>query len=271
MKQEELFNRIHGEFHVNIEDVYFNMRQNDDPLFHDTSLFPEKVKELRANITDLDNKLSTMGNVNFEAIEELKALEDREGELKGQMGDLTGSFKKLDDHIKELDATCNKMFLETFEQVNEHFTMMFRRLFGGGQGRLIIEQDVDPLLAGITISASPPGKSPKVLTQLSGGEKVLTTIAFLFSIFLYRPSPFCILDEIDAPLDEHNVDRLMDAVRSFTDRCQFLIVTHNRRTMSLSDVIHGVTMQETGVSNCMTVEVDNLNFKGSEVVSVDPS
>lgn len=271
VKQEELFNRIHGEFHVNIEDVYFNMRQNDDPLFHDTSLFPEKVKELRANITDLDNKLSTMGNVNFEAIEELKALEDREGELKGQMGDLTGSFKKLDDHIKELDATCNKMFLETFEQVNEHFTMMFRRLFGGGQGRLIIEQDVDPLLAGITISASPPGKSPKVLTQLSGGEKVLTTIAFLFSIFLYRPSPFCILDEIDAPLDEHNVDRLMDAVRSFTDRCQFLIVTHNRRTMSLSDVIHGVTMQETGVSNCMTVEVDNLNFKGSEVVSVDPS
>jgi chromosome segregation protein len=182
------------------------------------------------------------------------------------MGDLTGSYNKLNDLIKELDKTCNERFKDTFEIVNEHFRGMFRRLFGGGQGNLVIEKDVDPLDAGITIQASPPGKSPKVLSQLSGGEKVLTTIAFLFAIFLYKPSPFCILDEIDAPLDEHNVDRLMDAIRSFTDRCQFMMVTHNRRTMSLSDVIHGVTMQETGVSNCMSVSLEDLNMPTQSVV-----
>jgi chromosome segregation protein len=205
--------------------------------------------------------------VNFEAVEELKGIEEREGELKGQMGDLNESYKKLDELIKDLDKKCNEMFKETFDKVNEHFTMMFRRLFSGGQGRLMIETGVNPLDAGITISASPPGKSPKVLSQLSGGEKVLTTIAFLFAIFLYKPSPFCILDEIDAPLDEHNVDRLMEAIRSFTDRCQFLIVTHNRRTMSLSDVIHGVTMQETGVSNCMSIDLNELDFDGQNFIA----
>jgi chromosome segregation protein len=268
VKQEELFNRVHGEFHVNIEDIYFNMRQAEDPLFEETEHFARLIQESTERIAELEQKVSGLGNVNFEAIEELKAVEEREGELKGQMGDLDGSYKKLDDLIKELDQKCNEMFKECFDKVNEHFTSMFRRLFSGGQGTLIMEKNVNPLEAGITISASPPGKAPKVLSQLSGGEKVLTTIAFLFSIFLYKPSPFCILDEIDAPLDEHNVDRLMDAVRSFTDRCQFLIVTHNRRTMSLSDVIHGVTMQETGVSNCMSIDLTKLEFNGQEFVPI---
>lgn len=265
VKQEELFNRIHSEFHTNIEDLYYSMRENEDEIFYDENEFPERIKNLNQNVNELEIKLNNLGNVNFEAIEELKGLEERENELKGQMGDLTGSFKKLDQFIKDLDKQCNDMFKETFEQVNQHFTVMFQRLFGGGEGRLLIEQDVDPLEAGITIFASPPGKSPKILSQLSGGEKVLTTIAFLFSIFLYKPSPFCILDEIDAPLDEHNVDRFMDAIRSFTDRCQFLVVTHNRRTMSLSDVIHGVTMQETGISNCMTVDMDKFNFEAQTI------
>jgi chromosome segregation protein len=271
VKQEELFNRIHGEFHVNIEDVYFNMRQAEDPLFAEEENFAKVIEESHQRIIELDQKLSSLGNVNFEAVEELKGIEERENELKGQMGDLTDAFKKLDTLIKELDQKCNEMFKETFDKVNDHFTMMFRRLFSGGQGRLIMEKDVNPLEAGITISASPPGKAPKVLSQLSGGEKVLTTIAFLFAIFLYKPSPFCILDEIDAPLDEHNVDRLMEAIRSFTDRCQFLVVTHNRRTMSLSDVIHGVTMQETGISNCMTIDLNNLEFNGQEFVPINKS
>ena len=266
VKQEELFNRIHNEFHVNIEDVYYDRRQNDDPLFLETDRFKHKIDELKKNMIELEHKLNNLGNVNFEAVEELKGLEEREGELKTQMSDLTGSYTKLNDLIKDLDKTCNERFKDTFDTVNEHFRGMFRRLFGGGQGNLQIEKDVDPLDAGITIQASPPGKSPKVLSQLSGGEKVLTTIAFLFSIFLYKPSPFCILDEIDAPLDEHNVDRLMEAIRSFTDRCQFMMVTHNRRTMSLSDVIHGVTMQETGISNCMSVSLEELNMPSQSVV-----
>jgi chromosome segregation protein len=267
VKQEELFNRVHAEFHVNIEDIYFNMRQAEDPLFEKEAEFEPLIEESQKRIIELDHKISNLGNVNFEAVEELKGIEEREGELKGQMGDLNESYKKLDELIKDLDKKCNEMFKETFDKVNEHFTMMFRRLFSGGQGRLMIETGVNPLDAGITISASPPGKSPKVLSQLSGGEKVLTTIAFLFAIFLYKPSPFCILDEIDAPLDEHNVDRLMEAIRSFTDRCQFLIVTHNRRTMSLSDVIHGVTMQETGVSNCMSIDLNELDFDGQNFIA----
>ena len=267
VKQEELFNRVHAEFHVNIEDIYFNMRQAEDPLFEDEENFVTVIDESQKRIIELDQKINTLGNVNFEAVEELKGIEERESELKGQMGDLSESYKKLDELIKELDKKCNEMFKETFDKVNDHFTMMFRRLFSGGQGRLMIEKGINPLDAGITISASPPGKSPKVLSQLSGGEKVLTTIAFLFAIFLYKPSPFCILDEIDAPLDEHNVDRLMDAIRSFTDQCQFLIVTHNRRTMSLSDVIHGVTMQETGVSTCISVDLEELDFDGTNFIS----
>ncbi|MBF0198125.1 MAG: AAA family ATPase, partial [Planctomycetes bacterium] len=266
VKQEELFNRIHAEFHVNIEDIYFSRRENEDELFLRDDDFPKLVEEANQRISELDAKLGNLGNVNFEAVEELKSLEERESDLKGQMGDLTSSFSKLDTFIKDLDRQCNEMFKETFDKVNEHFIIMFRRLFGGGQGRLEIEKDVNPLDAGITISASPPGKSPKVLSQLSGGEKVLTTIAFLFSIFLYKPSPFCILDEIDAPLDEHNVDRFMEAIRSFTDRCQFLVVTHNRRTMSLSDVIHGVTMQDTGISNCMSVDMTTLEYEDGSAI-----
>ena len=261
VKQEELFHRMHSEFHTNIEDVYYSRRESGDELFHSEAEFEKIIKESNETIIELDNKLSNLGNVNFEAVAELKSLQEREGDLKSQMTDLDQSFKKLDDFIKDLDQKCNEMFKDTFDKVNEHFVIMFKRLFGGGEGKLIIEKDVDPLLAGITISATPPGKSPKILSQLSGGEKVLTTIAFLFSIFLYKPSPFCILDEIDAPLDEHNVDRFMEAIRSFTDRCQFLIVTHNRRTMSLSDVIHGVTMQETGVSTCMSVDINSLEFE----------
>ena len=268
VKQEELFNRIHAEFHVNVEDIYFNMRQAEDPLFAEEENFAKVIEESQLRIVDLDQKLSALGNVNFEAVAELKGIEERESELKGQMNDLTESLKKLEALVKELDQKCNEMFKETFDKVNDHFTMMFRRLFSGGQGRLLMEKDVNPLEAGIAISASPPGKAPKVLSQLSGGEKVLTTIAFLFAIFLYKPSPFCILDEIDAPLDEHNVDRLMEAIRSFTDQCQFLVVTHNRRTMSLSDVIHGVTMQESGVSNCMTIDLNSLEFNGQEFVAI---
>lgn len=258
VNQKNLFQRIHDEFHLNIEDHYLSRRQSQDPLFEQEERFVELAEEMRREIAELEAKISNLGNVNFEAVEELKGLEERESYLSGQMKDLDDSHKKLDGFIRDLDRQCNEMFSQTFDAVKGHFQSMFSRLFGGGKGSLELESGVDPLEAGVSISASPPGKSPKVLTQLSGGEKVLTTIAFLFSIFLYKPSPFCILDEIDAPLDEHNVDRFMNAIRSFTDRCQFLMVTHNRRTMSLCDLIHGVTMQESGVSRTITIEMDQL-------------
>jgi len=260
VKQEDLFTRMHSEFHLDIEEHYYQRSKSLDPLFNKKDQFKELSQDFQLNIRETEDKIKNLGNVNFEAVEELEQLEEREEELKEQLDDLSGSFKKLDLFIKETDRKCSEMFMESFTIINGHFEIMFSKLFGGGKGKLLLEEDLDPLEAGISISASPPGKSPKVLSQLSGGEKVLTTIAFLFSIFLYKPSPFCILDEVDAPLDEHNVDRFMEAIRSFTDRCQFLIVTHNRRTMSLSDVIHGVTMQENGVSRCVSVDIESLEF-----------
>ncbi len=259
-RQEGLFNDIYGEFHTDIEDLYYSRRKTGDELFQKEAEFPALVVELKRQVGETVEAMAKLGNINFEAVEELKALEEREKHLVEQKKDLDESWNKLDLVLRDLDKRCNDMFAETFHQVNTHFQVMFARLFGGGQGTLEIEENVDPLEAGITIRATPPGKSPRVLSQLSGGEKVLTTIAFLFSIFLYKPSPFCVLDEIDAPLDEHNVDRFMNAIRGFTDRCQFLIVTHNRRTMSLSDVIHGVTMQEKGVSRCLSVDLDSIEF-----------
>ena len=260
-KQEGLFHRIHEEFHIDIEELYYSRIKNEDALFLNTEQFGSLGRELREAIAELENKLTQLGGINFEAVDELVELERRDGELQAQMTDLKDSYGKLDEMIMELDARCNKMFEDTFNQIDPHFSSMFKKLFGGGEARLEMEQGVDPLEAGISIFAQPPGKSPKVLTQLSGGEKTLTTLAFLLAIFLFKPSPFCVLDEIDAPLDEHNIDRFMEAIRSFTDQCQFLIVTHNRRTMSLSDIIHGVTMQEMGVSNCMSVPLGSFEFE----------
>ncbi|MBF0244870.1 MAG: hypothetical protein HQL31_06310 [Planctomycetes bacterium] len=259
VSQEGLYRRIHEEFHIDIEDQYVSRRQSDGDFFENDHDFPRLVKEFRQQIQDNESKLANLGNVNFEAVDELKGLEERSQELGTQMKDLTDSMKKLQGFVHELDTTCNQMFKETFELIQGHFVNMFKRLFSGGKGELIMEENADPMEAGVTIFAQPPGKSPRVLTQLSGGEKVLTTVAFLFSIFLAKPSPFCILDEVDAPLDENNVDRFMSTIRSFNDRTQFLIVTHNRRTMSLSDVLHGVTMQDSGVSRCITIALSELD------------
>ena len=161
----------------------------------------------------------------------------------------------LDETIREIDLTCTERFVATFQQVNEVFAETFSSLFGGGTARLDLVDEDDPLESGIDITAQPPGKKNQSVQLLSGGEKALTALSLLISLFRIKPSPFCILDEVDAPLDDANVERFSDLVQAMTDHTQFVLITHNRRTMARADLLYGVTMEEPGVSKVVSVNV----------------
>ncbi|MCW8133458.1 MAG: chromosome segregation protein SMC [Planctomycetota bacterium] len=215
---------------------------------------PEALEQARA----LEEKLQRLGPVNMYALEEQKQLEQRLGFLKSQWDDLESARSSLRDVIARINRRSRKQFEETFEAVRAHFQEIFRKLFGGGKADLILEEGEDILDAGIEITARPPGKEPRSIMQLSGGEKAMTTIALLFAVFRSRPAPFCILDEVDAPLDEANVDRFNMIIREFMDKSQFLVITHNRKTMSYGDVLYGVTMPEPGVSKRIAIKYNEI-------------
>jgi chromosome segregation protein len=205
-------------------------------------------EELQAAIEKLRAKLERFGPVNLLALQEVEELTERSTFLNGQRKDLVEALRALDATIKEIDATCSERFVATFEQVNGVFAETFSRLFGGGTARLDLIDEDDPLESGIDITAQPPGKKLQSVQLLSGGEKALTALSLLLALFRIKPSPFCILDEVDAPLDDANVERLADLVHEMTDHTQFVLVTHNRRTMVRADLLYGVTMEEPGVS-----------------------
>lgn len=215
---------------------------------------PEAMEQARA----LEERLQRLGPVNMYALEEQKQLEARMSFLKGQWDDLESARSSLRDVIARINRRSRKQFEETFEAVRAHFQEIFRKLFGGGKADLILEEGEDILEAGIEITARPPGKEPRSIMQLSGGEKAMTTIALLFAVFRSRPAPFCILDEVDAPLDEANVDRFNLIIREFMDKSQFLVITHNRKTMSYGDVLYGVTMPEPGVSKRIAIKYHEI-------------
>ena len=182
--------------------------------------------------------------------------------MQGQEKDLIESEKDLMRAIMEIDTTAKQLFMDTFEQIRANFIKIFRGLFNpGDEADLRLEEGADPLEGKIEIIAKPKGKRPTSIELLSGGEKTLTAIALLFAIYLVKPSPFCILDEIDAPLDDANVDRFTKIIREFSHNTQFIIVTHNKRTMEAADVLYGVTMQEEGVSKLVSVKFnEDLNL-----------
>lgn len=213
-------------------------------------------KDLETIVFDLQEKIRKIGPVNHQAIEELAELKARSEFLGSERDDLDNAREDLENLINRLNDECRKKFDETFNSVKENFQLLFRRLFGGGKADLILEDNDDPLDAGIEIIARPPGKEPKSISLLSGGEKALCAVALLFAIFRSKPSPFCILDEVDGPLDESNIDRYMDAVREFSQESQFIIITHSKRTMSMTDIIYGVTQSEPGVSKKMSLKFD---------------
>jgi len=213
-------------------------------------------ESLRTDIDALRAKLERLGPVNLLALKELDELEERSGFLTTQRKDLVEALRALDETIREIDATCTERFVATFEQVNEVFAETFSTLFGGGSARLDLVDEDDPLESGIDITAQPPGKKNQSVQLLSGGEKALTALSLLLALFRIKPSPFCILDEVDAPLDDANVERFADLVNAMTDHTQFVLITHNRRTMARADLLYGVTMEEPGVSKVVSVRME---------------
>jgi len=213
--------------------------------------------EVQKEIEELRGKLARMGGVNLEAIQEQTEMEQRHMFLTKQHEDLTTSKGHLESIIQKINRTSREMFEQTFNAVRANFQALFKKLFGGGSADVRLEEGADILDAGIEVIARPPGKEPRALSLLSGGEKTMTTVALLFAIFQAKPSPFCILDEVDAALDESNIDRFVLLLKEFVVQSQFLIITHSKRTMSIADVMYGITMQDTGVSKKISVRFEN--------------
>ncbi len=209
-----------------------------------------------AEINELKGKISRLGNVNIDAINEQSSLEERQKFLIAQLEDIATAKKELEELIGKINEDSRARFVETFNAVRGEFQEMFRKLFGGGKADLILENPDDILESGIEILARPPGKELQSISLLSGGEKTMTAVALVMSIFKSKPSPFCILDEVDAALDEANTSRFASIIQEFLHFSQFIVITHNKRTMSVANVLYGVTMQEQGVSKRVAVKFD---------------
>ncbi|MDO5310146.1 MAG: chromosome segregation protein SMC [Planctomycetia bacterium] len=228
------------------------------------------LKLRKKEIEELRVKLQELGSVNLEAIETLETLKTRYATLFNQYNDLIAARKSIQKIIERVNADCKRLFEETFQGVRERFCTIFQTLFGGGRADLTLETPSNPLESGVDIVARPPGKELKSLTLMSGGEKSLTCVALLLAIFQYRPSPICILDEVDAALDEGNVGRFANALQGFIPETQFLLVTHSKKTMSAAKSIYGVTMEDSGVSKILSVRFDDVGEDG-EILIQAPS
>ncbi|MCX6148471.1 MAG: hypothetical protein NTW25_14655, partial [Candidatus Kapabacteria bacterium] len=217
------------------------------------------LENSKNNVSELKEKLSAIGSVNFEALEQFEEQSQRLDFYEKQVADLTESQKTLQETIEEINQTAERNFIETFDKIRDNFKYLFSKLFDEDGFADIKLGDGNPLEADISITAKPPGKKPHSIEMLSGGEKTLTAIALLFSIYMVKPSPFCILDEVDAPLDDANIGRFISMIRQFSDETQFLIVTHNKKTMEAADTLYGITQQETGISKIVSVRLGEMN------------
>jgi len=213
---------------------------------------------LRAQMNELKRKLDNMGTVNLLAIQEQDELEQRADFLASQEQDLLKAKHSLQEVIRKVNRRSRQLFEQTFTAVRENFQALFRKLFGGGKADILLEPDVDVLEAGVEIIARPPGKELTKISLLSGGEKALAAVALLFAIFKSKPSPFCILDEVDAALDDSNIGRFIGVLREFLKEAQFIIITHSKQTMGEADVLYGITMAEAGVSTRVAVRLDDV-------------
>jgi chromosome segregation protein len=245
VRQQDLIERVKDELQINLVDAFENYQDQDVDW-----------EAVRQEITELRSKIDRLGNVNIDAIAEQETLETRHEFLSTQVQDLNSSKGQLQQLINRLNKTSREKFEQTFEQIRENFQQVFRKLFGGGKADIILEEAEDILEAGIEIIAKPPGKETRSISLLSGGEKSMTAIALLFAVFKTKPSPFCFLDEVDAALDEANNERFNMMIREFQKDSQFIIITHAKRTMSIADILYGITMQTKGVSKKISVQFD---------------
>ena len=229
---------------------------------------PPSPEDAAARVSELRRKMDDMGPVNLVAIEDCQKSEERLDFLVAQQKDLTDAKEKLLELIKDIDRQSVERFRETFTKANENFQKMYTRLFGGGTAELRLLDEEDVLECGIDIVARPPGKKPTSVSLLSGGERTMTAVALLFSIYEIKPSPFAILDELDAALDDSNIGRFVDVLKDFLELSQFLIITHNQHTIAGSDIVYGVTQQEKGVSTIISMRLKRMGVeapKGEEL------
>jgi chromosome segregation protein len=266
VKRESLEERATAELEFDLTQAYVPHRA----LREEEGFTPVDRAAAEAELGRLREEIRSLGAVNLEAIEEEGELSSQNDALAAQLADLDAARVQLQDLIADLDRRSLERFRATFEAVREHFagpTGTFRKLFGGGSADLLLLPDengqLDLLSCGVEIRAKPPGKEPRVLNQLSGGEKTMTAVALLMAIFQSKPSPFCVLDEVDAALDDANIDRYCRIVQEFLDRSHFIIITHNKRTMMGCDRLYGITMQERGVSKRVAVRLEQIGENGA--------
>jgi len=261
-RREAVAARLRDDYGISLkEDSGFGIQDSGEAGEADASPNPESripnPLVSQQEIDDLRKKLARLGSVNLEALDELARVEAEHDGLKAQHDDLAAARKSLQDVIDAINIESRVLFTATLAAVRGYFQELFRKLFGGGQADVVLEDGVDVLESGIEVTARPPGKELRALSLLSGGERTLTAIALLLAIFRNKPSPFCLLDEVDAALDEANTARLAGVLREFLDRSQFIVITHKKRTMAAADRLWGVTMQESGVSRVLPMRFED--------------
>jgi chromosome segregation protein len=266
MTVQNLRERVQQKYRVNLDDIHgecITITFADEGPARVHVMTPEEVaaagvatdwEAVAQQVTALQQRLDEMGPVNLVAIEEYEETEQRYQFLSQQHADLVQAKAQLLEVINRINTQTREMFRTTFEQIRTNFRSMFTEVFGGGKADLILMDENDLLESGIEIVARPPGKQLQTISLLSGGEQTMTAVALLFSIYQVKPSPFCVLDELDAPLDESNINRFIRVLQRFLEHSQFIIITHNKRTIGMADVLYGVTMQEHGISKIVSVK-----------------
>jgi chromosome segregation protein len=266
MSVQNLREKVQQKYHLNLDEIRsecITITLADEGPAKVETLTPEQMaasgvatdwNSVAQQVEALQRRIDEMGPVNLVAIEEYEETEQRHQFLTQQHDDLVSAKAQLLEVINRINTQTRQMFLETFEKIRDNFRLMFTEVFGGGKADLILSDENDVLESGIDIVARPPGKQLQSISLLSGGEQTMTAVSLLFSIYQVKPSPFCVLDELDAPLDESNVVRFVRILQRFLAHSQFIIITHNKRTIAMADVLYGVTMQEHGVSKIVSVK-----------------
>ena len=217
---------------------------------------PENVSEVQKQVNSLRNEIKNLGSVNVDSIEEYKQTKERYGFVCEQRADLEDSSSKLKRVINEMTNIMKTQFSEQFKIINKNFSEVFIELFGGGRAELILTDTENILESGIEIEVQPPGKKLQNMMLLSGGERAFTAIALLFAILKINPAPFCVLDEIEAALDDANVFRFADYLKKFSNEIEFLVITHRKGTMEVADTVYGITMEENGISKLLSLQLN---------------
>jgi chromosome segregation protein len=248
MQRQNQIERLMSEYSLTEEQVF----AEPAPEWGETT--PPSLDIIETRIAELRTKMEAMGPVNLIAIEEYKELEERFAFLTAQEDDLVKAKQQLMEMIRKINRTTSELFRDTFDQVNTNFQAMFEKLFRGGSAKLVLINEEDVLECGIEIIARPPGKRLQNISLLSGGERTLTAVALLFAIYMIKPSPFCVLDELDAALDDSNIGRFVEVLQGFIAQSQFLLITHNHHTIAAASVLYGVTMQEKGISRIVSMK-----------------